>query len=329
MEERVMAQQPDTGQGHAMKRKRLLLGLAVGLPVVLIAAIFLDPTCVLLGYLRGEAFHRGRPTSWWKKALENPAPVVQAETFQNLKGGGQSAARVLVALLGEKSSSGWKSADVRWKAADLLGQVGPDATDTAPALIEALKDEDLHVRTVAATSLGVLKPLPREAIPNLIALLGSGDRDSVAAARTLSLFGPEARSAIPALVEAMQAKDSEVRWNAIRTLGKIGPEARTAVPALIKALKDEDALVREHAAESLGEIGPDAREAVGPLIETLKDRVARVRRDTARSLGQIGEAARPAIPRLKELLGDPDKQIRQAVTKALRALGADPGKAKP
>src|SRR5436305_1546545 len=82
----------------------------------------------------------------------------------------------------------------------------------------------------------------------------------VAAARSLRRFGPEAAPAIPALLEALKAKDDEVRYQAAWTVGKIGPAAEEAVPALIAAMKDENALVREHAAEALGDIGPGARE---------------------------------------------------------------------
>src|SRR5262245_44509945 len=34
-------------------------------------AIWLDPTRVVWGWLRGEAFYQGRPTSWWKTKLQD------------------------------------------------------------------------------------------------------------------------------------------------------------------------------------------------------------------------------------------------------------------
>jgi HEAT repeat protein len=40
-----------------------------------------------------------------------------------------------------------------------------------------------------------------------------------------------------------------------KALGKIGPEAKEAVPALIQTLEDEDAWMCHAAAEALGEIG--------------------------------------------------------------------------
>ncbi|MDW8100242.1 MAG: HEAT repeat domain-containing protein, partial [Anaerolineae bacterium] len=54
------------------------------------------------------------------------------------------------------------------------------------------------------------------------------------------------------------------RKAAAGALGRIGPEAKEAVPALIQALRDEHAWVREAAAEALGRIGPE--EGVVPAL---------------------------------------------------------------
>src|SRR6266542_4730578 len=51
-----------------MKRKLRWL-----LILVILAAfgVWLEPTRVIWGWLRGEAFYDGRPTSWWALELEN------------------------------------------------------------------------------------------------------------------------------------------------------------------------------------------------------------------------------------------------------------------
>lgn len=310
-----------------MTGKHLILGLAV-LVLVGVGAVFLDPTCVVWGYLKGEPFYHNRPVTYWHKTLKDQDPKVQEATFRTFKEGGAAGVPILVALLKEKTASGKDDPSVRLQAVTLLKELGPEARDAVPALVEALKDDDLHVRTVAAATLEPLAPkeATTEVIPNLMALLPAHDAASAAAARTLSRFGPEARPAIPALLEMLKAKDARVRLNAARTLGKIKADAVGAVPDLITmALKDEDPKAREHAAEALGDIGPAASEGVPALIEVvMKDKVARVRRDAARSLGQIGPpAALPAVPALKGLLKDEDKEVREFAAKALRLLGAD------
>src|SRR5262249_29792694 len=151
-------------------------------------------TYVLRGHLRGEVFYRGRPASYWRQALRSQDPAVSAEAVRQLHDGGQSAVPVLVALLKGNAASGWGAAEARWKAADLLGQLGPEARDAVGPLVEALGDEDLHVRAVAAASLGAVTPreAAQEAVPGLTALLATGGPACTAAAKALSRFGPEA-----------------------------------------------------------------------------------------------------------------------------------------
>lgn len=295
-------------------KKGLVLGLA-GLLVLLGVAVWLEPTGVALGWLHGEAFYRDRPTRYWRKGLTSGDPKTQVEAHAALKEGGRSAVPVLIELLRDASP------EVRWQAADLLGQAGPaERRDTAAkdALVRALQDDDPHVRAVAASSLSVLGDAGPAAIPVLRDMLTTGER--LAALKALVRYGAEAEPAIPRLVDLLHDGDSEVRWRAAMTLGKIGPVARNAVPALVAALKDEDALVREHAAEALGDIGPDAKEAVPALTTALRDPDARVRRDAVRSLGQIGVAARSAAPAIRPLLNDKEERVRRAARAALEQV---------
>jgi HEAT repeat protein len=52
----------------------------------------------------------------------------------------------------------------------------------------------------------------------------------------------------------------------------MGPAAKSAVPALIAALDDPDPVVRFPVCIALREIGPDAKEAVPALTKALDDR---------------------------------------------------------
>src|SRR5262245_39052081 len=60
-------------------------------------------------------------------------------------------------------------------------------------------------------------------------------------------------------VKLLKSPKAEVRGEAARALGQIGPKAKSAVPALIDALKDKNEGVRNDAAVALGAIGPEAR----------------------------------------------------------------------
>src|SRR5437867_5222939 len=195
-------------------KKRLLILAGVG--AVTCAAVLLDPTCVLLGLLRNESFYRGRPTTYWGRALRDEDPTVQVETRKVLKEGGAAAVPVLVELLREGRGSGSAAAEERWTAATLLGQIGPEARAAVPALIEALKDPDPHVRSVAVSALSEVDPKARDAIPALVELLKTDE--PMRAIQALARFGPEAREAVPVLTGLLKDRAADVRWNAARTL---------------------------------------------------------------------------------------------------------------
>jgi HEAT repeats len=82
-------------------------------------------------------------------------------------------------------------------------------------------------------------------------------------------------------------------------LGRIGP---AAVPALRQALQSEDADVRLKAVQVLARMGSDAKDAVPDLVVLLDDPDERIRKATTRTLGRIGPEAAPAVPALMRSL---------------------------
>ncbi len=63
---------------------------------------------------------------------------------------------------------------------------------------------------------------------------------------------------------------SHLRIKAAQMLARLGPEAKSAVPALVRALKDKDPFVRDAAARRAGRIGSAAREAAPEFIALLE-----------------------------------------------------------
>jgi HEAT repeat protein len=83
-------------------------------------------------------------------------------------------------------------------------------TWTVNVLLEKLKDDDLFVRTHAATLIGSLGTEARSAVPALIDLLESGDvLDRRLAALTLGEIGPAATNALAALLLAAHTDGDE------------------------------------------------------------------------------------------------------------------------
>ena len=229
-----------------------------------------------------------------------------------------------------------KDEDVRWEAVLALRcllynketLIGGERA--VQSLIEALKDENVHVRSVAAQVLGAIrdaaaaKPLT-EALARNKSLEDYRVRED--AGKSLVAIG---KPAVEPLIEALKDGDADARYAATEALGEIR-DAR-AVGALIEALKDKDGVVRLGAAWALGEIR-DAT-ATGPLIEALKDkykhilkyatphhergRYGIVRDRATRALVAIGQ---PAVELLIEALKDGDADTRCAVVEILGEIG--------
>ena len=116
-------------------------------------------------------------------------------------------------------------------------------------------------------------------------------------------FGPEAKAAVPDLVDALHHLQF---WSeAFDALVRIGSPS---VPALCDMLNDPDGDARECAALTLGRIGAPARAAVPSLIRVIK-RPFDPQRDpdnlvgeVVEALGRIGPEAKAAVPDLNDLL---------------------------
>jgi len=134
---------------------------------------------------------------------------------------------------------------------------------------------------------------------------------------------------IESVTKALEDKDTYVRESAAEALGEIGPDAKEAIPTLIDLLQDREAYVRKSAANALGEIGPHAKEAVPALIIALGDEDSWVRVYAAEALGKIG--VKEAVPALIGALEDEDKYVRGKAVTALKKItdedfGEDPSK---
>jgi HEAT repeat protein len=167
-------------------------------------------------------------------------------------------------------TAGVEDPDVKGRRAaiDVLEAMGRQAASAAPALVNALSDRDRFVRWSAARALGKVRPANADpVIAALARLLADPDGDlRLAAAAALGAYGPGARAALPALVEAAKAREPELRLAALRALESIGSDDSNALAVLSAALGDSDGRVRQAAADALQKVAPSRREAVDALL---------------------------------------------------------------
>jgi HEAT repeat protein len=69
-------------------------------------------------------------------------------------------------------------------------------------------------------------------------------------------MGPEAREAVPTLLELLQDESIQNRRLAAWTLGNIGQGAVEAIPALLVAVRNSNEGVKQMAREALEKISP-------------------------------------------------------------------------
>jgi HEAT repeat protein len=114
-----------------------------------------------------------------------------------------------------------------------------------------LHDADSKTQVQGAFGLSQLGSEAREALPDLLDALKSDDplvRQNAALA--LGAIGPDAAEAVPGLTEALHDGQWAVRRQAAISLGDIGPAAKSALPELDKLKKDAHKPVAQAASDA-------------------------------------------------------------------------------
>jgi len=207
---------------------------------------------------------------------------------------------------------GLQSTNSTWRQIALidLRKMGPAAAEAAPQIELFLRDPDDLIRVHAEQALA-------EIAPDL--LVSSQQR-----------MNQDSKAQIAKLIEMMREGEYPKRYRAVEAIGVFGPAAKAAVPALVEALegfvpatgflastsKRNSQMV---VAEALAEIGPEARSAVPGLIARLRENSG-YEQWFCKALGRIGPDAREAVPVLENLLQDGRPGIRFAAAEALTRI---------
>jgi HEAT repeat protein len=246
-----------------------------------------------------------------------------------------------------------RDAKVRARAAWDLGQMG--ATDSVPALTQALEDPSSAVRANAAASLWKLGAASKPAIPALRGRLE--DRSGVVvgnAAGALRKLGVPMAELVPAyrrllampdcksVVIGLKALANEVppnelfdaAWECAEAPGADFDTRRDAREALRKIVDRRDRVMVPTILATLERLGvrdgsvlisaiasldPPVKEAVPVLVELLDSGNESTRKSAISGLGRMGSTALPAVPRLVDILQS--GTVPEARVGAAEALG--------
>jgi HEAT repeat protein len=219
--------------------------------------------------------------------------------------------------------------EVRREVALVLGRMGEGAIDTIGDLTFAMgNDPDDRTRECAARALGSMVPHSKRVLKELaVALKDKYFPVRAAAAATIKNLGPNAKSAVPQLIEYLKdkkdlSKDSSGRMYAALALGRVGPSGAKGVEVLAEVLADEneDAAVREAAAEALGRLELGATRAAKELADVVKNPKSGrdLRLLAVKALAKVEAETSVAWPAFKVAMEDSDKALR---LQAVRVVG--------
>lgn len=214
-----------------------------------------------------------------------------------------------------KLAAGLADTRIRHRNLTVLAKFGADAKPAAPQVYPLLGHSDLTadeaklVGQLAAsfgpdeltkrlTAKGTrpeeraalmerLKVRGKDSLPLLLDLLGHEDIVvRTWAAGQVGKIGPDAKAAIPKLVEHLKADVEADRTGYVSALGAIGPDA---LPAVAELIRDKDPSVRKAAAEVFGLLGPEVRSKATPLLRTAaeEDADSSVQWAALNALGQV------------------------------------------
>jgi HEAT repeat protein len=179
----------------------------------------------------------------------------------------------------------------------------------APALIEALKEDDAFVLTAILRALKQLRI--KDARPHAIELLQHSHPGVRREAVGVLGYLQDVENLPQLMSVASNDADPEVRRAAVGTL--IFAPAGMVAESLMKAISDENWLVRVESIKGLGKL--KVQESLPLLMAAVDDERWQVQEKGAEAIGLLG--AYKGIPALAKCIVDPISNLRKSAVAAL------------
>jgi hypothetical protein len=229
--------------------RRRLVWLLIVLFVAGFVTIALSPRgrWIIHGLWHGESFYKGLPTSYWREQAKEWADSEKTVDGGGFSGSGDAAPPPK--LLDQIRERGNKALPTN-PAPSPIGH----HRKGIPVFLELLDDPDPDVRRYAAFALADIGQEAKVAVPRLAGLLRDGTPEvRRVAAIAILMIEKRGNVVVALLVELLKDPVSAIRQRVANGLGDF-PEA---APALREALEDDDNDVREEAAAALKRIGEE------------------------------------------------------------------------
>ena len=222
---------------------------------------------------------------------------------------------------------------MRFRAAQTLGTIGPEAKIAISDLVGLLKDPATwEIRQASAQALGYISYDKSGPNVDVLRALYAEMNDSafqvrLASIQSIMYLGPPpdqaGTTAYIKLLESIYRTDSEV---AIQIWARVGiAQAQTnfsaeALAPITKLMSDPDSIVRTQAVQAMGTLGTKARSTLPGIIKCLGDVDHMVKLTAVWAVGQMSDASVMAIPVLEKIIADPRED---ATTKLLAKQSLD------
>lgn len=249
-------------------------------------------------------------------ATSSKLRVLAADTLGQIRT--SAAIGILTAELMKPQRGGdYESIVVRKTIIDGLALAGPIAVGAIPALARAAEDENADVRRKACEALGALGPRAEGAMDLLLERLILDDDAAVqdAAANALAQVG---EPAVESLVDLLERGGPELQWRAARALGQIGKAAQSAVPQLERAFDSSSVQVQIEAVDAVWKISGEPQLVAATLVETLSEDDRQIRRRAAGLLVELEPLPRETSVALARLATSGNSIGRRAAEYVIR-----------
>ncbi len=259
---------------------------------------------------------------YFAKALQTSDPYTKRTAVQFLQQAGPKATAAvpdLILLLQTTDRTNY----LHMESAFTLGSIGSNASSALPLLRTAFEQETNWVfRCCLAAALCRIDAGETNALSYLIGNLSErADPNRLRwPASRLRFIGPNAKSAIPALVEALTVTNLEVWTGILDSLKEIGASPDLFMSKLTAKLKSEDEKSRFVAAARILAIAPADTEAQWVMTELVRSH-SEYEHTAIVHLAATGTNAHLAIPAILETLNGSNVLSWVQVPKALVRIG--------